>query len=62
MLKLLLLLISAFVAILTFWRRSYFLNFSTPLYKLWIKQEPNMLDLWNKLHLEEKKTESIYRV
>ena len=22
---------------------------------MWIKQEPNMLELWNKLHFEEKK-------
>ena len=40
----------------------FFLNFSTPVYKMWIKQEPNMLELWNKLHFEEEKTESIYRV
>ena len=32
------------------------------IYKMWIKQEPNMLDLWNKLHFEGKKTESIYYV
>ena len=24
---------------------------------MWIVQEPNMLDLWNKLHFEEEKTE-----
>jgi len=24
-------------------------------YKMWIKQEPNTLELWNKLHFEEKK-------
>jgi len=47
---------------LTFWRRNYFLNFSTPVYKMWIIKEPNMLELWNKLHFEEKKTESIYHV
>ena len=29
---------------------------------MWIKQEENMLDLWNKLHFEEEKTESIYHV
>jgi len=29
---------------------------------LWIIQEPNTLELWNKLHFEEKKTESIYHV
>ena len=31
-------------------------------YKTWIIQEPNKLDLWNKLHFEEEKTESIYYV
>jgi len=40
---------------LTFWRRNYFLNFSTPVYKMWIIQKPNTLELWNKLHFEEKK-------
>ena len=29
---------------------------------MWIIQEPNTLELWNKLHFEEKKTESLYRV
>ena len=41
---------------LTFWRRIFFLNFSTPVYKMWIIQEQNTLELWNKLHFEEKKT------
>ena len=45
---------------LTFWSRNYFLKFSTPVYKVWIIQEPNKLELWNKLHFEEEKTESIY--
>ena len=40
----------------------FFFNFSTPVYKMWIIQEPNMLELWNKLHFEEEKTESIYHV
>ena len=41
---------------LTLWRRNYFFfNFSTPVYKMWIIQEPNTLALWNKLHFEEKK-------
>jgi len=31
-------------------------------YKMWIIQEPNTLELWNKLHFEEKKTESLYHV
>jgi len=26
-----------------------------PVYKMWIIQEPNTLELWNKLHFEEKK-------
>jgi len=31
---------------LTFWRRNYFfLNFSTPVYKMLIIQEPNTLEL-----------------
>ena len=40
----------------------FFFYFSTHCIKMWIKQEPNMLELWNKLHFEEKKTESIYHV
>jgi len=47
---------------LTFWRWNYFLILEHPVYKMWIIQEPNMLELWNKLHFEEKKTESIYHV
>jgi hypothetical protein len=48
--------------ILTFWSRNYFLKFSTPVYKVWITQEPNKLELWNKLHFEEEETDSIYHV
>jgi len=40
----------------------FFLILAHTVYKMWIKQEPNMLELWNKLHFEEKETESIYRV
>ena len=40
----------------------FFFHFSKPVYKNWIIQEPNTLDLWNKLHFEEEKTESIYHV
>jgi len=42
---------------LTFWGRNYyfFLILAHPVYKMWIIQEPNMLELWNKLHFEEKK-------
>ena len=39
----------------------FFLTHSV--YKMWIKQEPNTLELWNKLHFEEKKKmESIHHV
>jgi len=37
----------------------FFLILAHPVYKMWIIQEPNMLELWNKLHFEEKKTDSI---
>jgi len=47
---------------LTFWRRNYFFNFSTLVYKMWIIHEPNTLKLWNKLHFEEEKTEIIHHV
>jgi len=40
----------------------FFLILTHTVYKMWIKQEPNMLELWNKLHFEEKETDSIYRV
>ena len=49
-------------ATLTLWRRNYFFNLSTPVCKMWIIQEPNKLALWNILHFEEKKTESIEHV
>ena len=46
---------------LTFRRRNY-LILARPVYKMWIIQEPNRLELWNKLHFEhKKKTESIYQ-
>jgi len=32
-----------------------FLILAHPVYKMWIIQEPNMLELWNKRHFEEKK-------
>jgi len=40
---------------LTFGAGIIFFNFSTPVYKLWVIQEPNMLELWNKLQFEEEK-------
>jgi hypothetical protein len=49
--------------ILTFWRRNYFfLILAHPVYKMLIIQEPNTLELRNKLHFEEKNTKSIYHV
>ena len=41
--------------LLNFWRRNYFLILAHPVYKMWIIQDPNKLELWNKLHFEEKK-------
>jgi len=32
-----------------------FLILAHPVYKMWKIQESNMLELWNKLHFEEKK-------
>ena len=40
----------------------FFLILAHPVYKMWIIQEPNKLALWNKLHFEEKKTESIEHI
>jgi len=51
------------IDLLTVWRRNcFFLILAHPVYKMWIKQEPNLLELWNQLHFEEKETESIYHV
>jgi len=33
----------------------FFLILAHSVYKTWILQEPNTLELWNKLHLEEEK-------
>jgi len=33
----------------------FFLILAHPVYKMWIIQEPNTLELWNKLHFEVKK-------
>ena len=43
-------------------QESLFLTVAHPVYKMCIIQEPNMLELWNKLHFEEENTGSIYRV
>ena len=40
----------------------FFFILAHPVYKMWITQEPNTLALWNKLHFEEKITESIEHV
>ena len=40
----------------------FFLILAHPVHKMWIIQEPNMLELWNKLHFEEEKNDSIYHV
>jgi hypothetical protein len=44
------------------WRRNFLLNFSTPVFKIWIIQEPNKVALWNKRHFEERKTEIMQHV
>ena len=40
----------------------FFYILTHPVYKMWIILEPNKLALWNKLHSEEKKPESIEHV
>ena len=40
----------------------FFLILAHTVYKMWIIQEPNKLELWNKLHFKEKKTESINHI
>ena len=40
----------------------FFLILAHPVYKMWFIQEPNTLELWNKLHFVDKKSESIYHV
>ena len=45
-----------------FGARIIFLILAHPVYKMWKIQEPNMLELWNKLHFEERKTENIQHV
>jgi hypothetical protein len=48
--------------ILILWRQNFLLNFNTPVYKMWIIQEPKNVALWNKRHFEEEKTESMQHV
>ena len=40
----------------------FFLILAHPVCRMWIIQEPNMLELRNELHFEEEKTESLYHV
>jgi len=42
---------------LTFWRRNYYFLYilAHSVHKMWIQQEPNALELWNKLYFEGKK-------
>ena len=40
----------------------FFLILAHPVHKMWIIQEQNMLELWNKLHFEEEKTDIIHNV
>ena len=47
---------------LNFRRRNFLLNFSTPVFKMWIIQKPKKVALWNKRHFEEEKTESVQHV
>ena len=47
---------------LTFWRRTFFSNFSTPVFKMWVIQKPNKVALWNKRHFEGEKMEIIQHV
>ena len=54
------LLLSDFNHNLTLWLGIiFFLILAHPVYKTWIIQETNMLELWNKLRFEEEKTEII---
>jgi hypothetical protein len=47
---------------LTLGAGNFFLNFSTPVFKMWIIQEPYKVALWNKRHFEERKTEIMQHV
>ena len=48
---------------LNFWGRIFFfLILAHSVHKMWITQEPKKVALWNKLHFEKKKTESVQHV
>jgi len=38
----------------------FFLILAHPVHKMWTIQEPNTLELWNKLHFEEEKKRRLY--
>jgi len=40
----------------------FFLILAHPVYKMWIKREPNTLELWNELHFEEEKKRRVYNM
>ena len=40
----------------------FFLILAHPVYKMWITQERNTLELWNKLHFEEKNERRVYNM
>ena len=47
-------------SLLTLWRRNFLLNFSTPVFKMWIIQKPKKVALWNKRHFEEREKNGDY--
>ena len=49
-------------AVLTFWRRIFFLILAHPVFKVWVIQKPNKVALWNKRHFEEEKMEIVQHV
>ena len=47
--------------VLTFWRRNYFFKIlAHSVYKMWIKQEPNTIELWNNCILKGGKKRRVY--
>ena len=48
---------------LTFWRRIFFFQIlAHSVYKMWVIQKPNKVELWNKRHFEEEKMEIVQHV
>jgi hypothetical protein len=46
---------TSWISFLTFGAGIIFLILAHSVYKMWIIQEPNKFELWNKLHFKEKK-------